>query len=266
MDNKYDRESRVREQYKSSDNLEARIRLHTYNTNKMDWNKWFFEKMDIPDHSRILELGCGNGILWSRNLNSISNTWDITLSDLSEGMLESSEKNINNNSFKYKVVDIQGIPYEDESFDIVIARHMLYHVLDLNKALTEVSRVLKPKGKFYTSTNSRDNMHELKMLIENYDHNTDFNPEKLANRFGLENGSEILEGYFAGVIMEEFGGQIVVDEAEPVVSYIASTIGYFKEMYEKNKLDNLHEYIEGELCKAGVLKITTKSCMFTAWK
>lgn len=51
-----------------------------------------------------------------------------------------------------KIIDIQNIPYEDNSFDLVIANMMLYHVPDLPRALAEVGRVLKPEGKLYTAT------------------------------------------------------------------------------------------------------------------
>lgn len=116
----------VNEQYKNSNNLNARINLHNFNTNKIDWNIWFFHKMDIPETSKILELGCGNGVLWQKNKQAIKENWNIILSDLSEGMLQSAKQNINDENIKYEVIDIQGIPYENESFDIIIARHMLH--------------------------------------------------------------------------------------------------------------------------------------------
>jgi len=43
-------------------------------------------------------------------------------------------------------IDIQSIPYDDNSFDIVIANHVLEHVSDDNAALRELHRVLKPQG------------------------------------------------------------------------------------------------------------------------
>lgn len=49
-------------------------------------------------------------------------------------------------------IDITDIPFEDGSFDFAIANHMLYHVPDLDKAIGEVHRVLKPDGVFYATT------------------------------------------------------------------------------------------------------------------
>jgi len=162
--------------------------------------------MDIPKNGRILELGCGNGILWRTNAQSINENWDITLSDFSEGMLESAKQNNHSDKFKYELIDVQDIPNADETFDVIIARHMLYHVPDIDKAICEVRRILKPDRKFYVSTNGIEHMQELETLVTSYDANIDINLKKFAVRFGLENGGDILKKYFGNVSMEEFNG------------------------------------------------------------
>lgn len=263
MNNNFFDPSRVEEQYKNSDNLDARIRLHTFNTNKTDWSIWFFEKMDIPENGRILELGCGNGMLWQKNAQSIKENWDITLSDFSEGMLGSAKQNISSDKFKYEIIDIQDIPYEDETFDVIIARHMLYHVPDIDKAICEVRRVLKHDGKFYVSTNGIEHMRELEKLVTSYDANIDLNLKKFAIRFGLENGCDILKKYFGNVSMEEFNGQIVVDKAEYVVGYVASVNKVLSDLSQK---ESFHKYVNEQISKSGQLAITTKTGMLTVLK
>ncbi|MCM1427309.1 MAG: class I SAM-dependent methyltransferase [Eubacterium sp.] len=75
------------------------------------------------------------------------------LTDFSEGMIQTAHSNIGDfPNVTYRVVDIQEIPYEMNSFDIVIANMMLYHVPDLAKGLSEVKRVLKESGRFYCAT------------------------------------------------------------------------------------------------------------------
>lgn len=264
MGNKIDNQSFVKEQYQNADNLNARINLHSYNINKIDWDIWFFEKMNIPDYSNVLELGCGNGLLWEKNEKSINETLNITLSDFSEGMLQSAKQNIKNKKIKYQVIDIQDIPYENESFDIIIARHMLYHVPDIDKALSEVKRVLKHGGKFYVSTNGRGHMQELEKLVKYYDRNIDYDLQKFVIKFGIENGDKFLKKYFSNVRLEEFNGQIIVDKAEPVVSYVMSSINFRKIMFDEHKLDDFYKYIETEIDKAGKFRINTKGGMFIA--
>lgn len=262
MENKMDSQDHVKEQYKNADNLNARINLQSYNTNKEDWNEWFFRKMDIPEQSKILELGCGNGLLWNKNKDSIKDTWDISLSDFSEGMLECAKQNLNNKKIKYRVVDIQDIPYENESFDVIIARHMLYHVSDIDKALSEVKRVLKPNGRFYVSTNGKEHMQELKAIVENYDKDLKCNPQKLAEKFGIENGGEILSKYFSCVSVEEFNGQIVIDKVDPVVSYVLSCSK--NNLADENSLEGFRRYVEAKINENGAIRITTKGGILIA--
>lgn len=262
MENKIDNTDLVKEQYKNSRNLDARINLHSFNINKIDWNVWCFEKMNIPDGSKVLELGCGNGLLWTKNKEAIKQNLDITLSDLSEGMLQGAKENINNPNIKYQIIDVQDIPYEDECFDVVIARHMLYHVPDIDKALSEIKRVLKPNGKFYVSTNGSENMKELKDLVDGYNKDTKYNPQKVfADKFGIENGTEILKRYFNNVRLEKFDGQIVIDKAEPIVGYVTSGMDN-----RKGKFDGFYDYVKAEIDKAGAIKINTRGGMFIASK
>ena len=55
----------LREQYKDGSNLSARIRLHQrFSTNRYGFFRWMFDRIQIPESARVLELGCGTGILW----------------------------------------------------------------------------------------------------------------------------------------------------------------------------------------------------------
>lgn len=67
---------------------------------------------------------------------------------------------------------------------------MLYHVPDIDKALSEIKRVLKPGGNFYVSTNGKEHMQELEKLVKNYDRYIDYVLRKFANKFGTVNGYE----------------------------------------------------------------------------
>ena len=51
-------------QYKESGNLQKRINIHVYSTSKTNWYQWVFDGLQLKSGMRILELGCGNGMLW----------------------------------------------------------------------------------------------------------------------------------------------------------------------------------------------------------
>ena len=260
-------ESRVREQYKSDKNLNIRSNLHSYNINKVDFDKWCFSQINFPKNARILELGCGTGKLWFKNKESINKDLNITLSDFSKSMLKIAKDKLKEveYDFKYEEINVENIPYKDESFDIVIAEHMIYFAPDIEKALSEIKRVLSRNGVFYVSANSCDSMAELNKLSENFAPNLGLDNNGFSDRFDLEHGKPILEKYFSEISVEVLEGKIIVDDAKPVVLYKASTIqGDSILVGEKKK--EFTKYLEDYIKKNGNISITTKTCMFKARK
>jgi len=82
-------------QYKNASNLNARVQLHDrFSTNKYGWHRWVFDQIRCPPKSRILELGCGTGLLWAKNRDRIPAEWDLVLSDFSPGMLRETQSEI----------------------------------------------------------------------------------------------------------------------------------------------------------------------------
>src|SRR5215216_3134108 len=161
------------DQYREPSNLDARIVIHQrFSTNPYGWFKWVFDTLlKLPENAKILELGSGQGLLWKENTSRIPPGWVITLSDLSSGMLDAAWRNlvITGRAFQFKEIDAQSIPFEEETFDAVIANHMLYHVPDRPKAFAEIKRVLRPGGRFYAATNGENHLREIYELVEQFD-------------------------------------------------------------------------------------------------
>lgn len=260
-------ECKVKEQYKSAENFNLRTKLHSYNINKTDWNNWCFNQMKFPSKARVLELGCGTGELWLKNKESVNSEWNVTLSDFSSSMLESTKERLQSvgQNFLYKEIDAQNIPYEDEIFDVVIARHMLYLVPDIEKALSEIKRVLAKDGIFYVATNSCEAMKELNNLIEKFDSTLELHNNGMCYRFQLENGQALLEKYFSEVKVEVLEGKIVTSDVDAIVSYKASSIKGTSVLVGKKK-DDFRKYIDDYIKKNREISITTKACIFEAKK
>ena len=87
-------EEKIQEQYKNATNLEKRIRIHDYSTSSQDWMDWVHEKMELKENSSVLELGCGNGLLWTKNIHRLPQGLHLILTDRSEGMLEETRMNL----------------------------------------------------------------------------------------------------------------------------------------------------------------------------
>lgn len=260
-------ESRIKEQYKSDKNLNIRSNLHSYNINKIDFDKWCFSQIKFPNDGKVLELGCGTGKFWLKNKDYIDDSLDITLSDFSKSMLKIAKDNLRavDYEFKYEEINVENIPYEDNSFDVVIAEHMIYFAPDVEKALSEIWRVLKVRGVLYISANSCETMAELNKLAGKFDSSLGIDNNGYSTRFELENGEGILKKYFNKVDVEILEGKIIVDNPEPVVSYKASTIqGSSILIGDKKKA--FTKYLKDYIKENGNISITTKTCMFKAVK
>ena len=210
-------------QYNDSSKLDIRIAFHQkYSTNKQGVNNWIFSNYSIKYGMHILELGCGSGITWKDNLNKIDNSVEITLTDYSEGMLEKAKSLLASfEKFRFDVVDIQNIPYEDNSFDIVIANMMLYHVPNLDKAFCEVKRVLKKDGTFYCATFGENGLDEglAKML------GTEAASNESIHTFTLQNGAKKLDNHFNYVEKLIYDDSLEVTDMDDLIEYIHSLKG-----------------------------------------
>jgi ubiquinone/menaquinone biosynthesis C-methylase UbiE len=96
-----------------------------------------------------LELGCGTGF-FTLNLKLAGVLDQGSVSDLSPGMVEVAQRNATSLGFEVdgRVADAERLPYDDDSFDLVIGHAVLHHIPDVELAFREVLRVLKPGGRF----------------------------------------------------------------------------------------------------------------------
>lgn len=210
----------VKQQYASANNLNTRISIHDkYSTNKTGFGNWIVSNYRIDKGMKVLELGCGTGDMWKNRATLIYTCSRLILSDFSEGMVATAKNNIGEyDNVEYKVLDIQEIPYEDETFDVVIANMMLYHVPDIDKGLAEVRRVLKRGGLFYCATYGEHGIIEyLSKILSIYGVEDNIN-----KNFTLQNGYEILNKTFSKVERLEYIDSLAVTNIDDMVEYIYS--------------------------------------------
>ena len=221
-------EKSLKNQYQNATNISSRINLHSlYSQNKQGWFPWIFQQCHIRPGLRILELGCGDGTLWTDNLSLIPEDISITLSDISSGMLRDARRAIGSSDtrFAFRAFDCKKIPYKDESFDLVIANHVLFYCDDIPAVLKEVCRVLSPGGHFLCSAYGKAHMQEVSQLVEDFDDRIVLSADKLYERFGRENGQKILEPFFPDAKWHSYEDFLLVQDAEPLISYVLSCHG-----------------------------------------
>jgi SAM-dependent methyltransferase len=123
------------------------------------------------------------------------------------------------------VSDAQALPLPDQAFDVVMARHMLYHVPDIDRAVAEAARVLAPGGRFLATANSARSMPEYRALREAAAQRFPAMApvENVNARFSLENGVGFLASYFDGIEVHTLPGTLRFPTAAPFVEYFTST-------------------------------------------
>ena len=238
----------VIKQYIKSDNLEKRINIHEYSTSDVNWHDYLLDKCDIKEGMSILDIGCGNGLLWYRERNLLPDNINIYLVDNSKAMLDSakqihfSEKDFytdKNIKFHYHICDASNInkllEINSKKFHRIMANHMLYHIDDSDRKLLlgYVKAMLTDDGKFIASTIGKNHMKEIFELAYEYDKNVKA-PEWFSRGFILENGKEQLDVFFSNVTMFYHDNNLLIPDWRVIYDYLCSLPGIEKVM-RKNK-------------------------------
>jgi len=271
MTDLYDQKSLKLEQYKNADRLKARIQLHQkFSTNPYGWFKWVFDQFDLSPKKRLLEIGCGSGALWLENNGRIPQTWQVTLSDFSAGMVEESKRNLDDSSkqITYEVSDGRFAPFANQVFDTVIANHMLFHINERQNALVEINRILKPGGTFYASTIGENHFKELSQILAgfNLSYRNYYSPALNPSGFTLENGAHQLSPWFEQIDIHRYPDALVVTEAEPLVGYILSILSESEIDGIQDEIVNLSKTFNKMIKQQGSIFIQKSSGIFIGRK
>lgn len=261
-------EKELLQQYIDSSNLNASVKLQErFSSNKHGWYNWTFQNLKLKENFKVLEIGCGNGALWAKNIEYLNDSIDVTLTEICEDMLNDAKINLSKNSdkFNFQIADPNNIPFENDSFDVVIANHILFYMKDLDLVLSEINRVLKKGGHFYCSTIDSYHMKELEELMLGFSNNIKISEEKLSNKFGLENGEEILKKHFDNIQRYLYEDKLIVNDTKGILEYIYSIPGNILEVIDTKKRE-FEKYIDESIKSSGEITITNNSGLFESIK
>jgi SAM-dependent methyltransferase len=198
----------VRDQYATERNLAARKSAFATSEGP-DAREVLFEAVAEARPRRVLEVGGGEGELAERILHELGA--EVVAVDQSGRMVEIQRAK----GIDAHVGDAVALPFADGEFDVAVAAWMLYHVPDLERAVAELARVLRPGGRLVAVTNSARHLRELTDLVGL--------PRLMSRaRFRSDNGSEILRPQFARVERRDAYGWVSFDDAA-MRSYAASS-------------------------------------------
>jgi SAM-dependent methyltransferase len=217
----------LREQeYVDDTHLDVRRRTHQlYTVDPVDFGRWTLERLNWAGHECVLDVGCGPGELLCEMARQHPGWGALVGLDFSAGMVAKAAGLAKDLPVRLLVGDAQKLPFPDGSFDVVLARHMLYHMPGIDQAVAEAARVLREGGHFLTVTNSSRTMAEYAAL--RWEAAARFpsiaQSASSASRFSLENAPDWLQPHFEEVQTHVLRGTLRFPTAQPFMDYFAST-------------------------------------------
>jgi len=150
------------------------------------------ETYNLPEHAKILDVGCGKGFLLYEFKKLLPNC-SITGFDISEYGLKNAKEEIKENLFQYKAQDVY--PFGNNAFDLVISITTLHnlHVFELKTAVKEIERVGENKYIVVEGYRNEDELFNLEcwaLTCESF-----FKPQEwiwLFNEFGYTGDYEFI--------------------------------------------------------------------------
>ena len=148
--------------------------------NKKKWDKWapeadgkgrwmydylrraqasLIEMIDLKENMNFLDIGCGTGWAIGQAAGVINDKGEFYGVDISSKMIAKAKENFTGkNNFHFIEANSESIPLDDNFFDVIICTNSFHHYLHPDKAMNEISRLLKPGGKIYIVDPTADSL------------------------------------------------------------------------------------------------------------
>lgn len=230
-------------QYSTSERLRVRMETHRlYGERKSTLDDDCYSLMKkrglLPEDS-IVDVGCGTGaylaylIVRGHQGKLTGLDRSLAMIDEARGALSPARRDEqdagqytderNKGQVDLITGDAQMLPFLDSSFDWAIARHVLFFVENIPRALAELGRVLRPGGRLLVTTNASASHPKIESLHGDLLRAFGYRPVmRPTERFGVENAKAILDSEFGEVEEVILEGALVFPDPEPLVRYISS--------------------------------------------
>ena len=191
-----------------------------------DYTAWLLAPVDPQAVYAALDAGCGNGTRTAALRRRLAPHALVSAVDLDRGAVRAAGSIAGVDAAR---ADISRLPHPDDSFDVVLAGHVLYYPSDLAGWLREIRRVMSRDGMLLAATNSAQSGRRL--LEIHADACRRAGKEAMAaralaptarHRFTLENGADQLRRVFADVTVRTRDDPLVFDSlAQALAEYRA---------------------------------------------
>ena len=116
---------------------------------------------------KVLEIACGTGRVTKHIRRAVPASAELIATDLNPGMLEVAKEALKEMNVEFRIADAQALPFDDESFDVIVCQFGLMFVPDKPTAFREAFRVLKKGGRLLFNTWDRIENNPLSNTLKN---------------------------------------------------------------------------------------------------
>ena len=201
---------------------------------------WVLDLLDLRPVRTVLDAGAGVGRFTLPIARRLAGTpARVLATDLFDGMLRTIAEAAAEQALpvETQLADIQALPFGADSFDLVLANHVLYHLPDIDRGVRELARVTRPAGTLVATTNTDDipvaviDLHLAALARVGFP----VEPEE-PSTFSLRNGTAVLRKAYADVRLHTFRDQQVFADAAALVAAYRTT-GRFRAAARRPEID-----------------------------
>jgi SAM-dependent methyltransferase len=198
----------VQWEYASEERLRTRNEIYRELTEGRTAEDEVFDAVAETHPDRVLDVGCGTGDIAARIADELN--LEVVASDLSPRMVQIARER----GLTAVIADVQELPFEDRSFDCVVAAWVIYHVPDRDRAIAELARVLRPGGRLVAATLAPDNLAEVWERMGA--------PWEREITFDRDNGAAQLAPHFASVERRDVDTVVTFPNSDAVKRFVAA--------------------------------------------
>ena len=133
------------------------------------WKKSLINMMNPRDKRKLIDVACGTGDVGKLFLDNTNKEAEVTCIDPNKGMIGQGKQKLSNyKNIKWVISPAEKLPIADNSFDYYTISFGLRNTKNLNKALSEAYRVLKPGGRYLCLEFSKIQNANLDFVYKNY--------------------------------------------------------------------------------------------------
>ncbi len=237
----------VKQQYMTTDLLRIRVDTHArYSERHVDLHAECVQVLGLNGSESLLDVGCGPG-LFPRYLRAHGHTGGLVGLDQSSSMIAEATGASTGLGIDWLTGVANALPFADGQFDVVSARHMLYHVPDITGALQELARVSSSGGTVLAVTNGRHvtpHLADLQNAVLSQ-FSLPALPDACAT-FNADNAPDILREVYPEVQEATVTNALVFTEAAPIVDYAMTMMQVQQVADDPDLLTAIHEWLTAE--------------------